>query len=104
MITHNLGFPRIGVKRELKKAIENYWKGELSEEELFLTAKELRKRHWQLQKENGIDLIPVGDFSLYDQMLDMTASLGAVPKRFGTSGEVVDIKTYFDMARGKGKS
>jgi 5-methyltetrahydropteroyltriglutamate--homocysteine methyltransferase len=104
VITHNLGFPRIGVKRELKKATENYWKGIIREEELLLTAKELRKRHWQLQRENGIDLIPVGDFSLYDQMLDMTATLGAVPKRFGTSGGPTNIETYFDMARGKGKS
>jgi 5-methyltetrahydropteroyltriglutamate--homocysteine methyltransferase len=102
MITHTLGFPRIGVKRELKRAIESYWKSELTEEELLSTAKDLRKRHWQLQKENGIDLVPVGDFSLYDQMLDMTASLGAVPKRFSFKGESVDIKTYFDMARGRG--
>jgi len=104
MITHSLGFPRIGVKRELKKAIESYWKGELSKEKLFLAAKDLRKRHWELQKENGIDLVPVGDFSLYDQMLDMTATLGAVPKRFGFEGKKVDIETYFDMARGKGNN
>ncbi len=102
MITHTLGFPRIGVKRELKKAIENYWKGIISEEKLFLAAKYLRKRHWQLQKENGIDLVPAGDFSLYDHMLDMTATLGAVPERFKFKGETVDINTYFDMARGKG--
>jgi len=102
MITHSLGFPRIGIKRELKKTIENYWKGELSREELFLAAKDLRKRHWQLQKQNGIDLVPVGDFSLYDQILDMTATLGAVPERFVFEGNTVDIKTYFDMARGKG--
>lgn len=102
MITHNLGFPRIGIKRELKRAIESYWKGELSKEELFLTAKNLRKRHWQLQKENGIDLVPVGDFSLYDQILDMTTTLGAMPSRFGFDGKTVDIETYFDMARGQG--
>ena len=103
MYTHLLGFPRIGIKRELKKAIESYWKGELSKEELFITSKNLRKRHWKLQKENGIDLVPVGDFSLYDQILDMTATLGAVPARFGFNGEKVDIETYFDMARGKGE-
>lgn len=103
MITHTLGFPRIGVKRELKRAIESYWKGKVSEEELRGIAKDLRKRHWQLQKENGIDLVPVGDFSLYDQILDMTATLGAVPERFGFENNTVDIKTYFDMARGKGK-
>jgi len=103
MITHTLGFPRIGIKRELKKTIESYWKGNLSEEELFLAAKTLRKKHWQLQKENGIDLVPAGDFSLYDQILDMTVTLGAVPRRFNFEGETVDIKTYFDMARGKAK-
>jgi 5-methyltetrahydropteroyltriglutamate--homocysteine methyltransferase len=102
MITHNLGFPRIGIKRELKKNIEGYWKGLLSEEELLGTIKELRKRHWHLQKETGIDLVPVGDFSLYDHMLDMTATLGAVPARFGFKGGKIDNKIYFDMARGKG--
>ena len=104
MITHSLGFPRIGVKRELKRAIENYWKGNISKEELFNIAKDLRKNHWKLQKENGVDLIPVGDFSFYDQILDMTATLGAVPERFNFEGEKVDIETYFDMARGKGTS
>jgi 5-methyltetrahydropteroyltriglutamate--homocysteine methyltransferase len=104
MITHSLGFPRIGVKRELKRAVENYWKGTLSEEELFDTAKTLVKRHWNLQKENGIDLIPVGDFSLYDHMLDMTKTLGAVPGRFGFEGGEVNLETYFDMARGKGNN
>jgi 5-methyltetrahydropteroyltriglutamate--homocysteine methyltransferase len=104
MITHNLGFPRIGIKRELKKTIESYWKGTITEKELFDTAKDLRKRHRQLQKENGIDLVPVGDFSLYDHILDMTAALGAVPKRFGFKGSKVGIKTYFDMARGKGNA
>jgi 5-methyltetrahydropteroyltriglutamate--homocysteine methyltransferase len=104
MITHNLGFPRIGIKRELKKTIESYWKGIISEEDLFKTAKDLRKRHWQLQKENGIDLVPAGDFSLYDHMLDMTVTLGAVPVRFGFKGGKIDNKTYFDMARGKGES
>ncbi len=101
MITHSLGFPRIGVKRELKRAIENYWKGNISKEELFNIAKDLRKNHWKLQKENGVDLIPVGDFSFYDQILDMTATLGAVPERFNFKGEKIDIETYFDMARGK---
>jgi 5-methyltetrahydropteroyltriglutamate--homocysteine methyltransferase len=102
MITHNLGFPRIGVKRELKRAIESYWKGELPEEKLLDTAKTLVKLHWKIQKENGIDLIPVGDFSLYDHMLDTTKALGAVPERFGHKGGKIDTETYFDMARGKG--
>jgi len=104
MITHTLGFPRIGIKRELKRAIEGYWKGIVTEEELQKTAKDLRKCNWQLQKENGIDLIPAGDFSFYDHILDMTTTLGAIPERFNFEGEKVDIKTYFDMARGKGNA
>jgi 5-methyltetrahydropteroyltriglutamate--homocysteine methyltransferase len=104
MITHSLGFPRIGAKRELKRAIESYWKGEVSKEELLSVSKDLRKRHWQLQRENGIDLVPAGDFSYYDQILDMTATLGAVPERFELNDEKVDIKTYFNMARGKGNA
>ncbi len=104
MITHTLGFPRIGVKRELKRAIESYWKGELTKEKLLDTAKDLRKHHWQLQKENGIDLVPAGDFSLYDHILDMTATLGSVPERFAFKGEKVNLETYFDMARGKGNN
>ncbi len=104
MITHSLGFPRIGVKRELKKAIESYWKGVISEEELRGISTDLRKRHWQLQKENGIDLVPAGDFSYYDQILDTSATLGAVPERFELKDEKVDMETYFNMARGKGNA
>lgn len=100
MITHNLGFSRIGLNRELKKAQENFWKSEISEQELLATAKELRLRHWQLQSDQGIDLVPVGDFTLYDQMLDMSAMLGAVPKRFNHSGGSVSTETFFKMARG----
>jgi len=96
----NLGFPRVGVKRELKFAEENYWKGAGTREALLATAKELRLRHWRLQGDAGIDGIPCNDFSLYDQMLDMSCLLGCVPKRFGWQGEVVDLDTYFAMARG----
>jgi 5-methyltetrahydropteroyltriglutamate--homocysteine methyltransferase len=78
----NLGFPRIGIKRELKKATEAYWKGEIDYTALRKAGAELRARHWTLQKESGIDVIPSNDFSFYDQMLDMTAMLGAVPPRF----------------------
>ena len=96
----NLGFPRVGVKRELKIALENYWKGAGTREALLATAKELRRRHWLLQSEAGIDGIPCNDFSLYDQMLDMSCLLGCVPKRFGWQADVVDLYTYFAMARG----
>lgn len=100
MLTHTLGFPRIGLDRELKKATEAFWKGEQSEEELFATGRELRLRHWSIQRKRGVDLVPVGDFSLYDHMLDTTALLGAVPERYGWSGHSVDTATYFRMARG----
>lgn len=99
-LSANLGFPRIGARRELKKATERHWKGELSEVELVEIAAGLRARHWELQKEAGIDIIPSNDFSVYDQVLDMTAVLGAVPPRFGWSGGPVDLATYFAMARG----
>ena len=96
----NLGFPRVGVKRELKFAEENYWKGAGTREALLATAKDLRLRHWRLQSDAGIDRIPCNDFSLYDQMLDMSCLLGCVPRRFGWQGDVVDLDTYFAMARG----
>lgn len=99
-LTHNLGFPRIGARRELKHALEAYWHGNISGEQLQTTAAELRKQHWMLQRDIGIDLIPVGDFALYDQMLNMTALLGAVPARFNVGKEEVGLDLYFAMARG----
>ena len=100
ILTNNLGFPRIGAHRELKKATEAYWKGELSVAALGQRAAEIRRDNWQLQKDKGIDLIPANDFSLYDQMLDMCCTLGAVPERFDWSGGEVGLETYFAMARG----
>ncbi|MAZ75952.1 MAG: 5-methyltetrahydropteroyltriglutamate--homocysteine S-methyltransferase [Micavibrio sp.] len=97
----NLGFPRIGERRELKKAVESYWKGETSQEDLLAAGKELRTKHWSLQKNAGIDYPPSNDFSFYDQMLDMSCLLGAVPARYNWSGETVDLDTYFAMARGR---
>ena len=99
-LTHNLGFPRIGAQRELKFALEAYWRGETGSEQLQKVAAELRKQHWLLQKQSGIDLIPAGDFALYDQMLNMTALLGAVPARFGMGGSDPGLGGYFAMARG----
>lgn len=98
----NLGFPRIGRRRELKKAVEAYWRGEISAEALNETGRELRRRHWALQAEAGIDNIPSNDFSFYDQMLDMSVALGAVPERFGWQPGTIGLDTYFDMARGHG--
>src|SRR5690625_5182880 len=100
---HNLGFPRIGLQRELKQAVERYWRGELDQAELEQAGRDLRARHWALQAKAGIDLLPVGDFSFYDHVLDTSCLLGVVPERFGassTAGEV-DLDTYFRMARGR---
>ena len=95
---HNLGFPRIGAKRELKFAQEAFWKGQSSEAELLAVAKELRAQHWNTQKD--LDLIPVGDFSLYDQVLDMSFTLGNLPERVqGLAGTELD--NYFRVARGR---
>ncbi len=102
--THNLGFPRIGAQRELKKAQEAYWHGDIDAEQLEQVGRELRARHWQLQADKGLDLIPVGDFSFYDTLLDLTAALGVVPPRFGWDGGEVDLDTYFRMARGRAPS
>ncbi|GLQ08789.1 5-methyltetrahydropteroyltriglutamate--homocysteine methyltransferase [Devosia yakushimensis] len=94
----NLGFPRIGAHRELKKALEAYWKGETTAAALLATGTELRARHWQLQQQAGIDIIPSNDFSFYDHVLDTTAMLGAIPPRF--AGIEDPLARYFAMARG----
>src|SRR5665647_522014 len=99
-LTHNLGFPRIGARRELKHALEAYWRGDISDGQLQATAAELRKRHWISQRDSGIDLIPAGDFALYDQMLNMTALLGAAPARFNAGKDEIGLDLYFAMARG----
>ena len=99
MEAHVLGFPRIGVGRELKKALEGYWKGTCSKEELIRTEKMLKERHWRIQRDQGLSMVAVGDFSLYDQVLDATCLLGMIPERFGAAEEF-DLSTYFRMARG----
>jgi len=95
--TANLGFPRMGQQRELKFALEDYWTGKCTEEQLQNVARQLRASHWRLQKAASIDFIPSNDFSLYDQMLDMLVLLGATPERFGT--DTVTLPRYFAMAR-----
>ena len=102
--THNLGFPRIGAQRELKRAVEAYWKGDIDRNELQQTGRMLRERHWKLQAQAGLDRIPVGDFSWYDQVLDMSCLLGVVPPRFEHPGGEVDLDTLFRMARGRAPS
>ncbi|KAA1286835.1 5-methyltetrahydropteroyltriglutamate--homocysteine S-methyltransferase [Alcaligenes faecalis] len=95
---HNLGFPRIGAKRELKFALESYWKGESSRGELKMLGAQLRQRHWENQA--GLDLVPVGDFSFYDQVLDASFLLGNLPERVqGFHGDELD--NYFRVARGR---
>jgi 5-methyltetrahydropteroyltriglutamate--homocysteine methyltransferase len=96
-----MGFPRIGAARELKVATEGYWSGQRSRDALLKTAGDLRAANWRLQRDAGIDLIPSNDFSLYDQMLDTAALVGAVPERYGWDGSDVDTETYFAMARGR---
>src|SRR5437867_7870403 len=110
-IASNLGFPPLGAARELKRATEGYWSGKVSRVQLLDTGAELRRRHWQLQRDVGLDRIPANDFSFYDRMLDTCALVGAVPPRYGWSGGGggvgggwgggdVDLDTYFAMARG----
>jgi len=96
--THNLGFPRIGARRELKFALESYWKGQSSRDELKSLGGQLRQRHWINQA--NLDLVPVGDFAYYDQMLDMSFTLGNLPERVrGFHGDPLD--NYFRVARGR---
>ena len=98
--TNVLGYPRIGKQRELKKACEAYWAGKINREQLEATARELRKENWTLLKEAGIDLIPSNDFSYYDQVLDLSLALGAIPARYEKlKGD--KLRLYFAMAHGE---
>ncbi|MBA3040908.1 MAG: 5-methyltetrahydropteroyltriglutamate--homocysteine S-methyltransferase [Rhizobiaceae bacterium] len=99
--TANLGFPRIGRKRELKFALEAYWAGRSDEATLLQVAQELRQRHWTLQQEHGIDVIPSNDFSLYDHVLDHAVMVGAIPDGYGWTEGQVSLETYFALARGE---
>ena len=101
MKTTILGHPRIGEKRELKKAIESYWKENIDETTLLKIASDIKKKNWLHQKEIGIDIIPSNDFSLYDQVLDMSLTLNCIPKRFRElKNKVSFVDLYFAMARG----
>lgn len=96
--THNLGFPRIGAKRELKFALESYWRGDSSKDQLTSVGAQLRQRHWAHQAK--LDLVPVGDFSFYDQVLDLSFTLGNLPERVQSfHGDTLD--NYFRVARGR---
>ena len=98
----NLGFPRIGARRQLKTALEEHWTGRTSESALLSAARALRRDHLLMQQNAGLGVVPVNDFSLYDQVLDAVALVGAVPSRYGGSADTVDLATYFAMARGSG--
>ncbi|MEA3252329.1 MAG: 5-methyltetrahydropteroyltriglutamate--homocysteine S-methyltransferase [Pseudomonadota bacterium] len=100
-LAHTLGYPRIGAGRELKKAVEAYWQGESDQATLQATGAELRARHWQAQRDAGLDFVTVGDFAFYDQVLNVSALIGAVPPRFGDVAGAIDLDTTFRMARGR---
>lgn len=96
----NVGYPRIGEKREWKKALEQFWSGKLNKETFLQQMEVIRLSSLEKQKQLGVDLIPVGDFTLYDHVLDTAVMFGLVPERFTYRGGKVDIETYFDIARG----
>ncbi len=99
-IVTNLGFPRIGARRELKHALESYWRGETDAAQLQATAAELRARHWRLQRDAGVDVPPSNDFSLYDQVLDTAVLFDAIPQRYRALAQRAPLDGYFAMARG----
>ena len=99
-IATNLGFPRLGAHRDLKRAVEAYWAGKLDQSALLAETTRLRRKHWEDQRNAGLHHIPSNDFSLYDHILDMTATVGAVPARYGVPKGPVTLDTYFAMARG----
>ncbi|MES2276676.1 MAG: 5-methyltetrahydropteroyltriglutamate--homocysteine S-methyltransferase [Bacteroidota bacterium] len=104
MLKNNLGYPRMGSHRQLKKACEQYWSGQINKTELSLVARKIKEENWQLQLNAGIDLVPCNDFSFYDQVLDMSLLLGVIPARY--TPVLANVKTnqeidlYFAMARG----
>src|SRR5215217_1385861 len=103
MQTQNLGYPRIGSHRELKKACENYWAGKSTFKSVLQVGKNIRHANWELQKDAGIDIMPSNDFSFYDLVLDHSLLFGAIPKRYNdvilTQGNT-ELDLYFAMARG----
>ncbi|QHM72842.1 5-methyltetrahydropteroyltriglutamate--homocysteine S-methyltransferase [Mixta intestinalis] len=104
ILNHTLGFPRVGLRRELKKAQESYWAGTINQQELLAVGRELRARHWQQQKEAGVDIVPVGDFAWYDHVLTTSLLLGNVPARHQNHDGSVDLDTLFRIGRGRAPS
>jgi 5-methyltetrahydropteroyltriglutamate--homocysteine methyltransferase len=100
----NIGYPRIGENREWKKVLELFWSGQINEEQFHKEMEQIRLSHHRKQQEKGIDLIPIGDFSYYDQVLDTAAMFGLIPERFKNEEQQLSLKNYFEIARGsKGK-
>jgi 5-methyltetrahydropteroyltriglutamate--homocysteine methyltransferase len=99
LVTHS-GFPRIGLKRKLKRELESHWRGETSEQALLDTARMLRRRHWQLAVDAGVDVVPCNDFSLYDHVLDTAVLFNAIPSRYRPVFAENNLDGYFAMARG----
>lgn len=97
---HTLGFPRMGAQRELKFALERHWRGEIGSEELEAVGRELRVRHWALQREAGLAFVTVGDFAYYDHLANHIQLLGCEPARFEFSPEGPELARYFTLARG----
>lgn len=104
MLKNNLGYPRAGAHRELKKACESFWSGKTGKEDLLVTSRKLKEENWTTQQDAGIDLIPCNDFSFYDQVLDMSLLLGVIPERYNPVVTSVkgnsELDLYFAMARG----
>ncbi|KAG6821606.1 hypothetical protein H0H93_000115 [Arthromyces matolae] len=95
-----LGFPRIGANREVKKAVESYWAGKISADELTKTASQVKIASWNAVKSQGVDLIPSGEFSLYDHVLDHSAAFNVIPNRYQGLG-LSPLDVYFAMGRGR---
>ncbi|MBV7506200.1 5-methyltetrahydropteroyltriglutamate--homocysteine S-methyltransferase [Bacillus sp. sid0103] len=95
-----IGYPYIGENREWKRSVESFWKGTFSEEPFILEMKTNRLNNLKRQQSLGLDLLTVGDFTLYDRMLDLAAMFGMVPSRYQWTGDEVDLTTYYAMARG----
>jgi 5-methyltetrahydropteroyltriglutamate--homocysteine methyltransferase len=97
---HTLGFPRMGAQRELKFALEQHWRGEIDREALEAAGRELRRRHWQAQRDAGLEFVTVGDFAFYDHVANHIQLLGCEPARFDFKGDEPELSRYFTMARG----
>lgn len=100
ILISNLGYPRIGIDRKWKRSLESFWNGATTQEQFLKDMRDLRLANILRQKELGVDLIPVNDFTFYDHVLDHAVMFGVIPKRYKHQSGQVDLKTYFAMARG----